>query len=133
MPHAGIDALIDALGIAGVPLPASELERRYFPRALPINPRRSRYAHGGGEVVWVGVERIGERDGRVALYLTENLPQLLPPRGPDTSTLPERARLLLAALGVAARRSSPLYTLPRVAALRETPSKLCGNWSGPGL
>ena len=50
-----------------------------------------------GEVVWVGVERVGERDGRVALYLTENLPHLLPPRVADP-TLSDRARLILAAL-----------------------------------
>src|SRR5262249_13951996 len=32
-----------------------------------------------GEVVWVGVEPLGERDGRVALYLADHLPRLLPP------------------------------------------------------
>ena len=29
-----------------------------------------------GEVTWVGVEQIGDRNGRVALYLTESLPLL---------------------------------------------------------
>jgi len=29
-----------------------------------------------GEVVWVGVEPLGERDGRIALYLTDRLPRL---------------------------------------------------------
>ena len=41
-----------------------------------------------GEVVWVGVEPLGERDGRVALYLADHLPRLLPPRvrlKPDTT------------------------------------------------
>ena len=33
-----------------------------------------------GEVVWVGVEPLGERDGRIALYLADHLPRLLPPR-----------------------------------------------------
>jgi ATP-dependent Lhr-like helicase len=32
-----------------------------------------------GEVVWVGVESLGERDGRVALYLADHLTHLLPP------------------------------------------------------
>src|SRR5271165_2480719 len=32
-----------------------------------------------GQVVWLGLEQIGDRDGRVALYLTESLPLLLPP------------------------------------------------------
>ena len=29
-----------------------------------------------GEVVWVGVEPLGERDGRIALYLTDHLRSL---------------------------------------------------------
>ena len=29
-----------------------------------------------GEVVWVGMDPIGERDGRVGLYLAEKLPVL---------------------------------------------------------
>ena len=32
-----------------------------------------------GEVVWTGVEQVGDRDGRIALYLTEALPLLVPP------------------------------------------------------
>src|SRR5204863_6565389 len=31
-----------------------------------------------GEVVWVGVERLGEKDGRIALYLTDHLTRLRP-------------------------------------------------------
>jgi ATP-dependent Lhr-like helicase len=36
-------------------------------------------------VVWVGVEPLGDRDGRVALYLTEHVSLLAPrrPAGPD--------------------------------------------------
>jgi len=34
-----------------------------------------------GEVVWVGVESLGERDGRVALYLADHVARLLPPAG----------------------------------------------------
>jgi ATP-dependent Lhr-like helicase len=32
-----------------------------------------------GEVVWVGVEPLGDRDGRIALYLADHLGRLLPP------------------------------------------------------
>jgi ATP-dependent Lhr-like helicase len=32
-----------------------------------------------GEIVWVGVEPLGDRDGRVALYLTDHLPLLRAP------------------------------------------------------
>ncbi len=95
----GIDALLDAIGVLqGAALPASELEREILPA------RVANYTLGdidtlmaAGEVVWVGVERIGDRDGRIALYLTENLPHLLPARTLDP-TLSERARIILAAL-----------------------------------
>ena len=32
-----------------------------------------------GEVIWVGVEPLGERDGRIALYLTDQMTRLRPP------------------------------------------------------
>ena len=32
-----------------------------------------------GEVVWVGVEPIGDRDGRIVLYLAEHQQRLMPP------------------------------------------------------
>src|ERR1051325_11545711 len=32
-----------------------------------------------GEIVWVGTEPLGERDGRIALYLTDHLPLLHTP------------------------------------------------------
>jgi ATP-dependent helicase Lhr and Lhr-like helicase len=99
IPRRGMEALLDAIGILqGVALPASELEREILPaRVANYTPADLDTLMAAGEVVWVGVERIGERDGRVALYLTENLPHLLPPRATDP-TLSERARLILAAL-----------------------------------
>src|SRR5437016_6016890 len=46
-------------------------------------PKRSRSATGShaaaGEVTWVGVASLGERDGRIALYLTDALPTLWRP------------------------------------------------------
>ncbi len=50
-----------------------------------------------GEVAWAGVEPIGERDGRITLYLTDKLPLLLPQR-PLTEPLTEREEKLLAVL-----------------------------------
>jgi ATP-dependent Lhr-like helicase len=32
-------------------------------------------------VTWAGVEPLGDRDGRIALYLTDHLAKLLPPKG----------------------------------------------------
>jgi ATP-dependent Lhr-like helicase len=34
-----------------------------------------------GEVMWAGIEPLGERDGRVALYLTDHMRRLRPPNG----------------------------------------------------
>ena len=45
-------------------------------------------ATAAGEIVWVGVEALGERDGRIALYLADHLARLLPPQvrlKPDTT------------------------------------------------
>ncbi len=99
VPRRGIEALLDAIGILqGMALPASELEREILPaRVAGYTPGDLDTLMAAGEALWVGIERIGERDGRVALYLTENLPHLLPPRVSDP-TLSDRARLVLAAL-----------------------------------
>jgi ATP-dependent Lhr-like helicase len=100
VPRRGIEALLDAIGILqGVALPASELEREILPaRVAQYSPADLDTLMAAGEVVWAGIERIGERDGRVALYLTENLPHLLPPRAGEPTMLSERAQLILAAL-----------------------------------
>ncbi len=99
-PRRGPDALLDAIDLLqGAALPASELEREILPaRVADYRPSDLDALVAAGEVVWVGVERVGERDGRVALYLAHNLPLLLPPaevRGQDRSQLPERAIKIL--------------------------------------
>jgi ATP-dependent Lhr-like helicase len=91
----GSAALMDAIEILqGAAVPASELEREILPA------RVSDYRLGdldaliaSGDVVWVGRERIGERDGRVALYLADSLGKLLPPE-PEVE-LSERARRIV--------------------------------------
>jgi len=47
-----------------------------------------------GEVIWVGIEPLGERDGRVALYLTDHLPRLRNPTEVDAA-IDGRARDVL--------------------------------------
>ncbi len=77
----GLDALLDVVeSLQGVALLASEIERDILPARI------AHYSAGdldtlmaAGEVIWVGVEQLGERDGRVALYLTESLAKLLAP------------------------------------------------------
>jgi ATP-dependent Lhr-like helicase len=91
----GLDSLLDTVeNLQGTALLASELEREILPSRI------ANYRSGdldtlmaAGEVVWVGIEQVGNRDGRLALYLSESLPLLLPPlelRG-ATATPSERA------------------------------------------
>ncbi len=77
----GADALLDAIEqLQGAPLPASILETEILPARIDgYDPADLDAVTAAGEVVWVGVEPLGERDGRIALYLADHLPQLLPP------------------------------------------------------
>ena len=77
----GADALLDTIeNLQGATLLASELEREILPaRISEYDPASLDAVMASGQVAWVGVEPIGDRDGRVSLYLTESLPLLLPP------------------------------------------------------
>jgi ATP-dependent Lhr-like helicase len=96
---ASLDALLDAIeSLQGAPLTASLVESAILPTRI------AEYAPGGldtliaaGEVAWAGVEPIGERDGRIALYLADKMPLLAQPR-PQAEPLTEREAQLLAVL-----------------------------------
>jgi ATP-dependent helicase Lhr and Lhr-like helicase len=77
----GLDALLDTIEqLQGVPLVASLLEQEILPaRVRGYSPADLDTLLGAGEVAWVGIEPLGERDGRIALYLTDHLPRLHPP------------------------------------------------------
>ncbi len=79
-PRRGLDALLDVIeNLQGAPLPASVLETEILPARL--SGYRSADLDtliAAGEVTWVGLDSIGERDGRVGLYLTEKLQMLWP-------------------------------------------------------
>jgi ATP-dependent Lhr-like helicase len=77
----GADALLDAIEqLQGAPLPASLLETEILPARIDgYDPADLDAVIAAGEIVWVGVEPLGDRDGRVALYLADQLPRLLPP------------------------------------------------------
>ncbi len=79
-PRRGLDALLDVVeNLQGAPIPASMLESEVLPaRILGYKASDLDTLIAAGEVVWCGVEPIGEKDGRVALYLAENLPLLWP-------------------------------------------------------
>jgi ATP-dependent helicase Lhr and Lhr-like helicase len=77
----GLDSLLDTIeNLQGTPLPASLIETSILPARL------ANYAPGqldtliaAGEVVWIGLDPLGEHDGRIALYLADRLRELLPP------------------------------------------------------
>ena len=101
-PRRGLDALLDIVEtLQGLPLAASILEREILPARLErYQPSDLDALISAGEVVWTGVEPLGERDGRIALFLTDHVAALW--RGviqpPSIEDLSERARAILAAL-----------------------------------
>ncbi|MFN0073654.1 MAG: DEAD/DEAH box helicase [Chloroflexota bacterium] len=74
----GPDALLDVIEqLQGAIFPASILESDVLPSRLPgYQPRNLDELCAAGEVVWVGHGGLGERDGRLALYLASSLPLL---------------------------------------------------------
>ncbi len=155
----GADALLDAIEqLQGAPLPASILETEILPARIDFyDPADLDAVTAAGEVVWIGVEPLGDRDGRVALYLADHLPRLLAPTvrlKPDTTdtvrlkadTTDVRSvrlsRTVMAARSADARprssrrsiraapHSSARCTKPSAAAIRARPSTRCGISSG---
>ena len=96
---AHLDALLDAIeNLQGAPLPASLLETAILPaRIADYTPAGLDTLIAAGEVAWAGVEPIGERDGRIALFLADKLP-LLAQQRPLTEPLSEREEKLLSVL-----------------------------------
>ncbi|HEX8171271.1 MAG TPA: DEAD/DEAH box helicase [Thermoanaerobaculia bacterium] len=78
----GLDALLETIeSLQGFPMAASIFESDILAaRVADYKPSDLDTLSAAGEIVWVGVEPLGERDGRIALYLTDHLPLLLPPR-----------------------------------------------------
>jgi ATP-dependent Lhr-like helicase len=82
VPRRGLDALLDTIeALQGTALLVSELETEILPaRVADYQPSNLDTLMAAGEVTWVGVEQIGDRNGRIALYLTESLPLLRLPQ-----------------------------------------------------
>ena len=77
----GLDALLDTIdNLQGSPLPASLIETAIFPSRLGnYQPGDLDTLIAAGEVVWCGLDALGEHDGRIGLYLSDRLTTLLPP------------------------------------------------------
>ncbi|MGB8258819.1 MAG: helicase-related protein, partial [Terracidiphilus sp.] len=96
---ASLDVLLDAIeSLQGAPLTASLIESSILPaRVAGFAPEGLDTLIAAGEVTWAGVEPLGERDGRIALFLADKLPLLLQQRT-LTEPLGEREEKLLAVL-----------------------------------
>jgi ATP-dependent Lhr-like helicase len=97
----GLDALLDAIEhLQGASLPASLVESAILPARLArYNTSDLDTLIAAGEVVWCGVDALGEHDGRIALYLSDSLHTLLPRRAESrTDELPEKEQALIAEL-----------------------------------
>jgi ATP-dependent Lhr-like helicase len=91
----GTDALLDAIEqLQGAPLTASVLEREILPsRIVDYQPAMLDALMAAGEVVWVGVEPLGDRDGRIALYLTDHFARLAGPKAAGPNRLRSQSEL----------------------------------------
>jgi ATP-dependent Lhr-like helicase len=79
-PRRGLDALLDVIeNLQGAPLPASVLETEILPtRVSGYRSADLDTLIAAGEVMWIGFDAIGERDGRIGLYLADKLDALWP-------------------------------------------------------
>ena len=92
----GLETLLDAVEqLQGAAIPASVLEHEILAaRVADYHPAMLDTLMAAGEVIWVGVEPLGERDGRIALYLTDHFERLRSPQV-DTATPGGRAEEVL--------------------------------------
>ena len=100
-PRAGADAVLSVVEqLQGASIPLSDLESRVFPARLErFDPRDVDDLFASGEVRWRGMQSLGDKDGRVALYLAEHYELLAPPVEPLESELPVKLRELLSERG----------------------------------
>jgi ATP-dependent Lhr-like helicase len=111
-PRRGLDALLDVIeNLQGAPLPASILETEILPsRLVGYKAADLDMLIAAGEVIWVGLDPIGERDGRIGLYLAEKLSALWPiaQAQPIERVLREEEGKVIPALATAASRETEI-------------------------
>jgi ATP-dependent Lhr-like helicase len=93
-PRRGLDALLSTVEqLQGAPLVLSALEREVLAaRIQPLLPGDLDVLFSAGELIWRGVEPVGSRDGRIALYLTDHYRLLAPPPKKAEGELAEKLR-----------------------------------------
>jgi ATP-dependent Lhr-like helicase len=74
----GLEGILETIeSLQGAAIPASILESEILSARIDdYKPSDLDTLSAAGEIVWTGVEPLGDRDGRVALYLTDHLPLL---------------------------------------------------------
>ena len=92
----GPDALLDVIEqLQGMPLAASILETEILGARLQrYEPEWLDTLAAAGEVRWAGVQPLGQRDGRIALYLADQMSMLLPPQTGDDEPDDREAAIL---------------------------------------
>ena len=101
-PRRGADALLDVIEqLQGAVVPASALERDVLPARLPgYQPSDLDTLCAAGEVVWAGAGPLGDRDGRLVLFLADDRPLLhVPPADRPAGELHEQLREQLSRRG----------------------------------
>ncbi len=94
----GLDALLDVVAqLQGAPLLASSFERTVLrARVDDYKPSDLDALAAAGEVVWCGLEPVGDHDGRIALFLADDFARLY--RLPEASQLDGLERAIFTAL-----------------------------------
>ncbi|MCB9625675.1 MAG: DEAD/DEAH box helicase, partial [Sandaracinus sp.] len=106
----GLDALVGVLEqLQGAPIAASDLETRVLPARLArFDARDLDELCATGEVIWRGLQPLGEKDGRIALYLADHYP-LLAPREPDEARAPRDPELAAQVRALLAQRGAVFF------------------------
>jgi ATP-dependent helicase Lhr and Lhr-like helicase len=94
--RSGPDALLTVIEqLQGAPIPASVLEADVLPaRLAKYRAADLDLLCAAGEIAWIGVEPLGPSDGRIALFLVDQLPLLAPAQEPATGELVGQIRAL---------------------------------------
>ncbi|MCY1012842.1 DEAD/DEAH box helicase [Nannocystis pusilla] len=93
----GRDALLQVIGqLQGTPLLASALETEVLPaRLIDYRVGDLDGLCAAGEIGWLGVEAVGAGDGRIALYLADQMDMLRRPGAEVPGELPAKVRAAL--------------------------------------
>ena len=90
----GLDAILEVVeSLQGFPMAASIFESEILAARIEnYKPSDLDTLSAAGEIVWVGIEPLGDRDGRIAVYLTDHLALLHQPQPAEESAILEHLR-----------------------------------------